>query len=78
MQSWLSSYSSEDRVKGIADGNGEISQAFNMISDNSKYFMGLRCKRFAMIVHNNSIIKIFTEEPGNFDNTSAENILKYI
>ena len=76
MQSWLSNYSAEDKIKGIADGNGEISQALNMISDNSKYFMGLRCKRFAMIVHNNIIIKTFTEEPGKFENTSAENILK--
>tara|TARA_B110000014_G_C19967829_1_gene500970 strand:+ start:239 stop:706 length:468 start_codon:yes stop_codon:yes gene_type:complete len=78
MESWLSSYSDGRKIKGIADGNAEISKALELTSDKTLNFMGLRCKRFAMIVHNSNIIKIFIEETGKFEITSANNILKYI
>ena len=78
MESWLSSYSNGRKIKGIADGNAEISRALELTSDKTLSFMGLRCKRFAMIVHNSNIIKIFIEEPGEFEITSAKNILKCI
>ena len=75
MQSWLLSYSEGKNIKAIADGNGEISHSLNVISDKSSSFMGLRCRRFAMIVNNNIILKQFFEEEGEFKTTSAENIL---
>ena len=37
--------------------------------------MGIRCKRFAMIVENNIIIKKFVEKSGKLDVSSAENML---
>ena len=76
MQSWFLTYSDGDKVKGIADGNAEISKALNMISDKSANFMGLRSARFAMIIENNNIIKTFIDIAGKFEKTSAENILK--
>ena len=76
MQSWLLSYSDGNKIKGIADGNAEISKVLQMTSDKSTNFMGLRCTRFAMIIENNNIIKTFIEESGKFEKTSAENILK--
>ena len=76
MQSWFLTYSDGDKIKGIADGNAEISKALNMISDKSANFMGLRSARFAMIIENNNIIKTFIDISGKFEKTSAENILK--
>ena len=75
MQSWLLSYSDGNKIKGIADGNAEISQSLEVTSDKSSNFMGLRCTRFAMIVDNNAVIEIFIEEAGKLDVSSAENIL---
>ena len=78
MQSWLLSYSNGYKVKGIADGNGQVSMLLDVLIDNSLYFMGFRCKRFAMIVENNTVKNTFFEESGGFENTAAENILKYL
>ena len=75
MNAWLLSYSFGDKIIGIADGNGEISQNLNLIVDKSKNFMGMRSKRFAMIVNNNIIKNIFIEEPGEYKISSAEHLL---
>jgi peroxiredoxin len=74
MQSWLLSYSEGDKIKGIADGNAEISKALEVTSDKSSNFMGLRCLRFAFVVENNVIIKKLIEDPGKLDVSSAESI----
>ena len=76
MRSWLLSYADGDKIKGIADGNGEISTLLNVSSDKSANFMGIRCTRFAMIIDDNSINNIFIEEAGKLEVSSAENILK--
>lgn len=75
MSSWLSSYSDGSKIKGIADGNAEITKFLKVISDKSLSFMGLRSSRFAMIVDDCLIIKNFLEESGKFEVSSAENIL---
>lgn len=75
MQSWLLSYSDGYKIKGIADGNAEVSKLLEVSSDKSLNFMGIRCERFAMIVNDNTVVNTFFEEPGKFDKTSAENIL---
>jgi len=40
--------------------------------------MGMRSARFAMIVIDNIIHEIFIEEPGEYQKTSAENLLTKI
>ena len=75
MHSWILSYTDGDRIIGIADGNGEISQNLNLLTDKSKNFMGMRSKRFAMIVRDNIIEKTFIEEPGEYKVSSAEHLL---
>ena len=37
--------------------------------------MGMRSNRFAMIVHNNEILEVCIENPGEYKVSSAENIL---
>tara|TARA_B110000116_G_C16685074_1_gene512544 strand:+ start:13 stop:489 length:477 start_codon:yes stop_codon:yes gene_type:complete len=75
MQSWLLSYSNGNNIKAIADGNGEISKYFDLLTDKSANFMGTRCQRFAMIVKNNLVEELFIEEPGKLEISSAKNIL---
>ena len=78
MSAWLLSYTDGDKIKGIADGNADITKNLNLLSDKSKNFMGMRSTRFAMIVKDNEIIEILTEEPGEYKKTSAENVLDII
>tara|TARA_Y100000590_G_C15446352_1_gene910906 strand:- start:87 stop:554 length:468 start_codon:yes stop_codon:yes gene_type:complete len=75
LKSWLFSYTSNKLIKGIADGNAEISKILNLISDKSNNFMGLRCKRFAMLIDNNQIIWNLVEESNQFKVSAAENVL---
>ena len=75
MHAWLLSYADGDKIIGIADGNGDICQNLNLIADKSKKFMGIRSKRFAMIVKNNIIQNTYVEEPGEYKVSSAEHLL---
>lgn len=59
MNAWLLSYSETNKIKGIADGNGDITKSLNLLVDQSAYYMGMRSKRFAMIVENNIIQELF-------------------
>ena len=78
MKSWLVSYTDGEMINGIADGNAEITKYFDLISDKRKNYMGLRCRRFAMIIENNVIINKFIENDGEYNVSSAEYILKQI
>ena len=78
MKSWLLSYSDGEMIKGIADGNAEITKYFDLISDKTKNYMGYRSRRFAMIIENNVIINKFIENDGEYNVSSAEYILEQI
>ena len=78
MQAWLLSYTEGDKILGIADGNGEVSKNLNLLVDKSLNFMGMRCSRFAMIVQDNNIEELLIETPGEYKETSAENLLTKI
>ena len=78
MQAWLLSYTEGDKILGIADGNGEVSKNLNLLVDKSANFMGMRCSRFAMIVQDNNIEELLIEMPGEYKETSAENLLTKI
>ena len=64
-----------DKIKGIADGNGEVSQLLNVAIDKSANYMGFRSKRFAMIIDNNVICNTYVEKSGKLEVSSAESIL---
>ena len=78
MKSWLFNYTHNEKIIGIADGNAEFSKLNDLSIDKSSSFMGMRCKRFAMIINNNEIKKKFIEEAGQFVISSAEHILSEI
>ena len=75
MSTWLLSYTDGDKIIGIADGNGDICKKLNLLVDKSNNFMGMRAKRFSMIVINNFIENTFIEEPGEYKVSSAEHLL---
>tara|TARA_B100002051_G_scaffold267172_1_gene295306 strand:- start:168 stop:638 length:471 start_codon:yes stop_codon:yes gene_type:complete len=75
MKSWLISYFEDHKINGIADGNAEITKYFNLTSDKSKNFMGLRSTRFVMLINNNEIKFIKIEKPGELNVSSAEKVL---
>jgi len=75
MKAWLGSYSKGYLINGIADGNADFAKTIQLTTDISGGFMGTRCKRFALIADQNNILKLLVEEKGQFEVSSAENIL---
>ncbi len=78
MKAWLLSYTDGDKILGIADGNGDVSKNLDLLVDKSANYMGMRSSRFAMIVKDNTIYELLIEEPGEYQKTSAENLLTKI
>lgn len=75
MGAWANSSNAEEIVM-LADGNCEFSKALGLDFDGSGFGMGQRCKRFAAIIENGVVSDIFVENPGEFEASSAENVLK--
>ena len=75
LNAWLLSYSETDRIKGIADGNGDIAKSLNLLVDKTANYMGMRSTRFAMLIENNIIQELFVEKLGEYNLTSAEYLL---
>ncbi|PPR49309.1 MAG: putative peroxiredoxin [Alphaproteobacteria bacterium MarineAlpha5_Bin5] len=76
MKAWLLSFGENHKIIGIADGNGDVAKSFELLVDISVNHMGMRSNRFAMIVENNTVKKLFIEKPGEYKVSSAEYILK--
>ena len=78
MKAWLLSYTEGDKIIGIADGNGDVSKNLNLLVDKTANYMGMRSSRFAMIIKDNYIAELIIEKPGEYKETSAENLLTKI
>ena len=59
----------------LADGNADFTKALGLEMDGTGFGMGLRCKRFAMIIENGVATEIFVEPPKEFEVSTAEYIL---
>jgi len=75
MGAWAESANASE-ITMLADGNCDLSKALGLDFDGSGFGMGQRCKRFAAIVDNGTVTHIFVEGPGEFEVSSAENVLK--
>ena len=76
MGAWGQSQQVGDKVMMLADGNGEFTKAAGLEMDASKFGMGTRSQRYAMLVDNGVVKKLFVEEPGAYAVSSAEHMLK--
>jgi len=78
MGAWGAQQGAGDKVMMLADGNGELTAALGLEMDASKYGMGKRSQRFSMLVENGVVKQLYVEEPGAFDVSSAEHMLKHL
>ena len=67
-----------DEVVMLADGNGELTKALGLEMDASGFGMGIRSKRYAMIVDNNEVSYLAVEPAGGIDVSAAEKILEQL
>lgn len=75
MNAWGEHSNAGGKVRMIADGNGEFAKACGLEMDGSGFGLGTRMQRTAMVVENGQITQLFVEEPGQFEKSTAENVL---
>jgi glutaredoxin/glutathione-dependent peroxiredoxin len=78
MGAWGKSANAGDAVTMLADGNGDFAEAVGLTMDGSKFGMGTRGQRFAMVVNDGVVEQLFVEAPGEFRVSSADHMLENI
>jgi peroxiredoxin len=77
MDAWKKS-SAADKVEFLADGNGEFAKALDLTLDLSGAGMGTRSKRYSMLIEDGVVKKLHVEEPGKFEVSSGDHMLKQL
>lgn len=75
MDAWGKDRGAGDKVRMIADGNGDLAKALGLEMDGTGIGFGLRSQRFAMIVEDGVVRTLAVEAPMKFEVSSAEAIL---
>jgi peroxiredoxin len=78
MSAWAKAQNVEDHVVLIADGNGDFTKSLGLEMDASPFGMGLRSKRFAMVIEDGKVTHLAVEPGGGLDVSSAEAILQVL
>jgi glutaredoxin/glutathione-dependent peroxiredoxin len=78
MGAWGKDQKVGDKILMLGDGNAEFSEAMGLTMDASKNGLGTRSRRYAMIVDGGVIKDLFVENPGAFEVSAAEYVLKHL
>jgi peroxiredoxin len=78
MGAWAKDQAVADSIIMLADGSGEFARAVGLDADFSKFGMGLRSKRYSMIVKDGVVSQLNVEEPGEYKVSSAEHMLSQL
>jgi glutaredoxin/glutathione-dependent peroxiredoxin len=75
MNAWGKDQNAAGKVMMVADGNGDFTKKVGLEMDASKFGMGVRSQRYAMIVEDMVVKKLEVEEAGAFKVSSADHVL---
>jgi glutaredoxin/glutathione-dependent peroxiredoxin len=79
MTEWKKATEAEGKIEFLADGNGDFAKALDLTLDGSAGGLGLRSKRYSMVVEDGVVTKLNIEEaPGKAETSSAEVLLKQL
>ncbi|NVK57029.1 MAG: peroxiredoxin [Alteromonadaceae bacterium] len=74
MDAWGKSANAEE-IMMLADGNGYFTKSIGL-DMNTGDFGGVRSVRYSMLVEDGEVVKLNVEDPGRFDVSDAETMLK--
>ena len=75
LDAWAREQGAGESVMMLADGNADFAREIGLVMDGSKFGMGARSQRYAMLVEDKEVKKLYVEEGGDFDVSSAEHML---
>jgi peroxiredoxin len=71
--------SAAEKVEFLADGNGEFAKAIELTFDGSGHGLGVRSKRYAMVVEDGVVKALSIEEaPGKVEVSGGDALLKHL
>ncbi|WAP71009.1 peroxiredoxin [Jiella pelagia] len=77
MGAWEKSTEASGKIQFLSDGNGEFTKALGLDIDLSVAGLGVRSKRYSMLVEDGVVKQLNVEEsPGQADKSSAEALLE--
>ena len=77
MNAWGNSAGAQ-RIRMLADGNGDFTRALGLELDATAFGMGQRSQRFALIAEDGRVTGLFVEQPGEFRVSSADHVLSQL
>lgn len=78
MTAWGRMNECMSKITMLADGNADFTKALGLEMDASKNVMGTRGQRFALVAEDGVVTHLFVEEPGQFNVSSADNVLAHL
>ena len=76
LSAWAKASGSEGKIDFLSDGNADFAKATGLEFDASAGGLGLRSKRYSMVVEDGVVTKLNIEDaPGKADVSSAEHLL---
>ena len=76
MNAWAKDQNVGDSVLMLADGNADFTKAMGLEMDGTGFGMGLRSKRYAIVTENGVVKHLAVENPGQFEVSSADAVMK--
>jgi peroxiredoxin len=75
MGAWGRDQKATGIVRMMADGNATFSKSTGLEADHTKGGMGIRSRRYSMLVDDGVVKQLNLEEPGKFEVSNAETLL---
>jgi peroxiredoxin len=78
MAAWGREQGAIGKVRMLGDGNGELAKKLGLDVDLGKSGMGLRMRRFSLLVDDGVVKQVNVEQPGKFEVSDADTMLKQL
>jgi len=75
MKAWAKASNADGKILMLADGNGDFAKAVGLDQDLSAPGMGLRSKRYSMLVEDGVVKQLNVEDKGGVNVSGADTIL---
>jgi peroxiredoxin len=78
MAAWGRDQKAIGKIRFLGDGNADLAKKLGLEADLAKAGMGTRMRRFSMLVDDGVVKQLNVEEPGKFEVSNAETMLKQL
>ncbi|MDB4979778.1 MAG: anti-oxidant AhpCTSA family protein [Myxococcales bacterium] len=78
MAAWGREQGAIGKIRMLGDGNAELTRKLGLEKDETKGGMGIRSRRYSMLVEDGVVKQVNVEEPGQFEASTAETMLRQL